>query len=158
MELYVRVKVTSNSTYKVKPGMFPEVSTDEIFARALLQAKDDIVAENMVQMIAGMMGNNATETSMPGYESIVVTNRTKVYGAVAIYDKEMLSKIAEKYDSNLVILPSSIHECIICVDNDPDLNVYSDMVRSVNQIEVRPEERLSDHAYLFDKVSREITW
>ena len=159
MEMYIRVKVTKDSTYKVKPGMFKEVSEDEIFARALLSAKENILVEDMAKMLADMMECNISE--LPGMSEtkvIVVTNKANVNGAVAICDKELLSNIAREYNSNLVILPSSIHECIIHIDNDPDMEMYSSMVREVNETQVEPEEVLSDHAYFFNKETCEISW
>lgn len=159
MEMYIRVKVTKDSTYKVKPGMFKEVSEDEIFARALLNAKENILVEDMAKMLADMMGCDISE--LPGMgetKVIVVTNKAKVNGAVAICDKELLSNIAREYNSNLVILPSSIHECIIHIDNDPDMEMYSNMVCEVNETQVEPEEVLSNHAYFFNKETCEISW
>ena len=159
MEMYIRVKVAKDSTYKVKPGMFKEVSEDEIFARALLNAKENILVEDMAKMLANMMGCDISELPDTGEtKMIVVTNNEKVNGAVAICDKELLSNIAREYNSNLVILPSSIHECIIHIDNNPDMEMYSNMVRDVNKTQVEPEEILSDHAYFFNKETCEISW
>lgn len=159
MEMYVRVKVAKDATYKIKPGMFKEVSEDEIFARALLNAKENILIEDMAKMLANMIGCDISELpDMGETKMIVVTNKEKVNGAVAICDKELLSNIAREYNSNLVILPSSIHECIIHIDNEPDMKMYSNMVREVNATQVSPEEVLSDHAYFFNKETCEISW
>lgn len=159
MEMYVRVKLSETETYKVKIGMFDNVSEDEIFARALLNTKDNIVVENMMNIIAnameciGELPIIETENEM-----IVVTSKEKTYGAIGIYYKDLLSKIARKYDSSLVILPSSIHECIIQFDNNPDMKSYEKMVQDVNETQVEPEEVLSDHAYFFNKETGEISW
>lgn len=159
MEMYVRVKVAEDATYKVKPGMFKEVSEDEIFARALLNAKENILVEDMAKMLANMIGCDISELpDMGETKMIVVTNKEKVNGAVAICDKELLSNIAREYNSNLVILPSSIHECIIHIDNNPNMETYSNMVREVNETQVEPEEVLSNHAYFFNKETCEISW
>lgn len=157
MEMYVRVKVAEDATYKVKLGMFKEVSEDEIFARALLNAKENILVEDMAKMLANMIDcDEFLDTDE--VRMIIVTNKEKVNGAVAICDKELLSNIAREYNSNLVILPSSIHECIIHIDNNPDMEMYSNMVREVNETQVEPEEVLSDHAYFFNKETCEISW
>lgn len=157
MEMYVRVKVAEDATYKIKPGMFKEVSKDEIFARALLNAKENILVEDMAKMLADMIGCDEL-LNMDEVKMIIVTNKKKVNGAVAICDKELLSNIAKEYNSNLVILPSSIHECIIHIDNEPDMKMYSNMVREINATQVSPEEVLSDHAYFFNKETCEISW
>lgn len=157
MEMYVRVKVTKDATYKIKPGMFKEVGKDEIFARALLNAKENVLVEDMAKMLANMIGCDELPDTDEA-KMIIVTNKEKVNGAVAICDKELLSNIAREYNSNLVILPSSIHECIVRIDNNPDMEMYSNMVREVNETQVAPEEILSDHAYFFDKETCEISW
>lgn len=159
MEMYVRVKVAEDATYKIKPEMFKEVSEDEIFAKALLNAKENILVEDMAKMLANIMGCDISELpDMDEAKMIIVTNKEKVNGAVAICDKELLSNIAREYNSNLVILPSSIHECIIHIDNNPDMEMYSNMVREVNKTQVEPEEVLSNHAYFFNKETCEISW
>lgn len=163
LEMYVRVKVSEDGTYKVKPGMFKEISEDEIFARALLTTKNNIVVEDMGKMLAEMMGGVLDFADIMGAcppmpQPIVISNTEKTFGSAGICDKELLSKIAKEHNSNFVIIPSSIHECIIHLDNDPNMKEYNVMVREINATEVAPEEELSDHAYFFNKDTLEITW
>lgn len=161
MEMYVRVRVAQNndevSTYIVNPGMFKNVSEDEIFARAFLNMKKNVFVEKMENFLPDILKNNFD--GLP--EMIILTNKNKIYGASSICDKELLSKISKEYNSDLIILPSSIHECIIYIDyisNAPNLDKYSEMVSDINKTEVAPEEVLSDHAYRFDKETHEITY
>ena len=163
LEMYVRVKVSEDGTYKVKPGMFKEISEDEIFARALLTTKNNIVVEDMGKMLAEMMGGVLDFADIMGAcppmpQPIVISNTEKTFGSAGICDKELLSKIAKEHNSNFVIIPSSIHECIIHLDNDPNMKEYNAMVREINATEVAPEEELSDYAYFFNKDTLEITW
>lgn len=163
LEMYVRVKVSEDGTYKVKPGMFKEISEDEIFARALLATKNNIVVEDMGKMLAEMMGGTLDFTDIMGSclpmpQPIIISNTEKTFGSAGICDKELLSKIAKEHNSSFVIIPSSIHECIIHLDNDPNMKEYNAMVREINATEVAPEEELSDYAYFFNKDTLEITW
>ena len=139
MEMYVKVKISENMGYKIKPNMFKEVNEDEIFKKALSNAKENIVIKDI-------------------YNMLVITNKSGMNGAIGICDIESLINISKKYNSNLVILPSSIHECIIHVDNEPDMEMYSNMVREVNETQVAPEEVLSNHAYFFNKETCEVSW
>ena len=127
----------------------------EMYVR--VNAKENILVEDMAKMLADMIGCDEL-LNMDEVKMIIVTNKKKVNGAVAICDKELLSNIAKKYNSNLVILPSSIHECIIHIDNESDMKMYSNMVREINATQVSPEEVLSDHAYFFNKETCEISW
>lgn len=84
----------------------------------------------------------------------IVTNKEGVKGAAAVLDKEFLKKFASQHDtSKLIIIPSSIHECIILPLDDymsDNVEFYSDMVKTVNSEVVKPEEQLSDRAYVFN--------
>ena len=157
MELYVRVRVSENASYKVKPGMF-NVNEDDIFALAFIGVHGDVVAEDMRKLLAEMMECEVTEIPLTDTQLIVLSNKAKYFGAVAMADKLTLAEIAKDYNSNLVILPSSIHECIVYPDNEPDMETYNEMVRDVNEKEVAPEEVLSNHAYFYNRETSEIEW
>lgn len=84
----------------------------------------------------------------------ILSNHDKVQGAVYMFDEKLMEKIAEKLNSNLIILPSSIHECIILRDTgELDMDDIRDMVREVNETQVEPEERLSDEVYRYSRES-----
>lgn len=85
----------------------------------------------------------------------VATTTSGSYGAtVLLYDK-LLNSYCDKFDDDLIILPSSIHDCIIIPKNALDvdkLNGLSEMVRSINQSDVVDDiEVLSDQAYVWCK-------
>lgn len=89
----------------------------------------------------------------------IVTNQAKWNGAASMLDTEVLSLIAEKFDSDLVIIPSSVHEILVAPLNAPefqDINYVTEMIQSVNETEVAPHEILSDHAYIFDKEDKKV--
>ncbi len=84
----------------------------------------------------------------------VISNDMNINGAVAIYDSETM----EKYfgpDKELVIVPSSIHECIL-IDKEVDYEEASEMTKSVNENTVCIEERLSDNVYSYNTTEKEI--
>jgi len=64
------------------------------------------------------------------------------------------------YESNLLIIPSSIHECIVIPTNQLDMDVEeaTEIVKAVNTTEVPEEEILSDHVYIFNRDTSKITW
>ena len=58
--------------------------------------------------------------------------------------------MAEKYDSDLYIIPSSIHELITMPTSDgAEPSEIQDLVKQVNAEEVRPEDFLSDSVYVY---------
>lgn len=81
---------------------------------------------------------------------IVVTNKMKMNGAAAILFTDKLREIADSLDSDLYILPSSVHEIIIiAADNMMTVEELKDTVCYVNRNELRQEEILSDNVYKF---------
>lgn len=159
LEMYVRVDVSTGGTYKVKPNMFKDVSDDEVIARALFNTEKNTTVDSMAKVIAEMMGCDIEEVPIDN-NSIVVTNKAKTYGAGAICNKKILREVANEYASNLIIIPSSIHECLLYCssDDEPDMDAFTAMVCEVNENEVIPEEVLSDHAYFYNRETDKITF
>ncbi len=91
-------------------------------------------------------------------DQIVITNMDKTFGASAIYRKDLLKEIADKFESDLYIIPSSIHELIVMPINDISRENMDAMVNDVNENEVDPTERLSNHIYIFRRDTMEIEW
>jgi len=51
--------------------------------------------------------------------------------------------------TKIVVLPSSVHEMLLVpYTEEMSLEDFSAMVSEVNNTEVRPEERLTDRAYI----------
>lgn len=84
--------------------------------------------------------------AMPVY---AVTNQWKLGGAVAMLFSEELLYLARFLRTDLYILPSSIHELIVVPTYIERPEELAEMVKEVNRTQVRPEDRLSDNAYLF---------
>lgn len=145
MEAYIRVNVSKEASYKIQKNCYP-VSTDELFRMAFEQSK----ANSKIQSMSDVMSEFGISTSDED-NMLVLTNKEKIYGASTICDIELLKELSKRRNSNLVVLPSSIHECLVVFDDNPYMDMYNDMVASVNETEVSPEERLSNHAYFFDK-------
>ena len=94
---------------------------------------------------------NLSETGMH-----VASNRSKVYGATCILDKEFLSKIYKQLGA-FFILPSSVHELIILKKTEEmDVGTLEKMVQEVNATQVAQEEVLSDFVYEYDPVHKTI--
>ena len=159
LEMYVRVMVENDFSYKVNPKMFKGVSHAEIFLTAEANSKKALKVMNMKKMLTELM--HCDEDMLPDCESgnmLVLSNTLGMYGAASICNISMLNDLATEYDSNLVIIPSSIHECIVYTDNDPDLKKYAEMITDINMNVVNPKEVLNNHAYFYNKETKKITW
>ena len=87
----------------------------------------------------------------------VLSNSEKLNGAAALLDAKTMEAISEKLGGDFIVLPSSIHECIVLpVTEDMDRHTLEAMVQDVNAGQVAPEERLSDHVYMYDSQAKEL--
>lgn len=113
---------------------------------ATLKTMDEIL------MKAKASGAEDIPTSAYGSNMTVVSNNYGLYGASTMLDKNYLRDLSDAFGSNYYILPSSIHELIVLVDN---FGTYSEelkeVVRSINATMVDPVEVLSDSVYYFDR-------
>lgn len=85
----------------------------------------------------------------------VITNHNKIYGANAMLFTEPFEKLAEELDSDLYILPSSVHE-VLAVRKYATVEELRDMVTSINATILKPDEVLSDNVYIYDRKAKEI--
>ncbi|MGP1612209.1 MAG: DUF5688 family protein [Catonella sp.] len=90
-------------------------------------------------------------------EMYIICNNKKIGGAgVILYDK-ILEELSSKLQSDLYILPSSIHETIIISDEgDKDISALQDMVRSINNTVVSTEDILSDNIYHYSMRNKKL--
>lgn len=89
----------------------------------------------------------------------VVSNSEKFNGASAMLYTEDLSKLADKLDADLYIIPSSVDEVLAVSAKSmiaSDVNYLKEMVSEVNKT-LEPEMLLSNEVYTFDKQSHKIT-
>ena len=114
----------------------------------------------MTEVLMEMMGGEMPPgLEMPdGKEQMyVLSNETKMNGAVAMMDTQTMDQIAEKLEGDYYILPSSIHEVLVVpMDAGMDREMLENMVREVNQTQVAPADRLSDHVYAYDAEAHEV--
>ena len=88
------------------------------------------------------------ETDLPTI--FVLSNQTGINGAACMLYEDTIKDFADKIGSDLIILPSSIHEVLILADNHThEYEMFRDMVRHVNAEDVPKEDILSDELYLY---------
>lgn len=87
----------------------------------------------------------------------VMSNDKKCNGAITIRYRDSLKSFAMAQDSDVVILPSSVHEVILLpVKSNIDFEYLKDMVHEVNRNCVAREDFLSDNIYLYRRNSDKV--
>ena len=80
----------------------------------------------------------------------VLSNKDKFFGAAQILNPEVMKTISDKIGNGFWILPSSVHEVIILPDNEAfDKDDLTCMIKEVNENELLPQDKLSDHPYRY---------
>lgn len=99
---------------------------------------------------------NMPDTDFNKPSMYLMLNESQIYGAAAMFAcPDIFRRISTQLDSDLIILPSSIHELII-VEADSIIKkmgkeaIY-EMVSDVNQVCVEKEEFLSDTVYVYSR-------
>lgn len=133
------------------------VSAEELYAQALqntprlfpakLNSMEEVIANLLDEEYPPETLSEFSEGNMPPL--YVLSNRYAKNGAAALLYPNMLKQAAEKLKSDLLILPSSIHEVILIPYKNENIDHLEDMVKNVNKDNVPLHERLSDHVYLY---------
>lgn len=95
--------------------------------------------------------NDADDPNLPMY---VLTNTSRLYGASCILYPGVLKAFADALDSDLYILPSSIHEVLLLPQTSPaNILELNSMIEEVNAAQLQGDELLSDHVYYYTRTS-----
>lgn len=108
--------------------------------------------ETLQNVMMGLMAGEAFPGSVSD-QIQVLSNDMGFWGATAMVYPGECQKYAEEVNSDVVILPSSIHEVLLMpYDGDESsLKDFSDMVKSVNETCVDAADKLADRVYLYRK-------
>lgn len=159
LELYFRVYVGNEGTYKISNAMLKMlgITVEELLDIAVQNTKFSV--RSMKEIMVEKMGI-PEEMFANTPEQIIVTNSSFNYGASALYNIEIFKELADKYQDDLCIIPSSVHELIVkpLEETTFSLDSYNEMVQDVNETELSQEDILSNHIYIFRKETSEITW
>lgn len=88
----------------------------------------------------------------------VLSNSIGLNGAIYMTYTDIIGDYADEINSNLYILPSSIHEVLLLPDGDDiDEEQLSSMVRDINEYVVSNVDFLSDSIYYYDRITKGIS-
>lgn len=140
-----------------------DVDTDDLMLAAMENTSRlmGYKVQGILSVIADCCGYEmydfkAIDEEIPMY---VASNKILYNGACVMLYNGFMRALAKKLDSNLYIIPSSLHEIIVLKDlgyGEFD-DSLKEMICYVNQTEVRPEDKLSDSLYYYDRETDKIT-
>ena len=162
--LYCRIIIDKNengvASMTVQKHMLKEweISEEELWEAAFSNLKTEEFEIKDVNEVLRFIFPEGDLTGLPNknkFESAlyVLTNKYQNRGAIGMLRTDLLEKFAEWGDSDLYILPSSIHEVLLLADNEIPVDELRRMVRSVNRGVVDEMDRLSDEVYYYQRGS-----
>jgi len=159
-----------NASTIVHNGLAEKLNVDEESLFAAAEVNTEKILPPVVKKVNEIMHELYVEQGLP--EEVismfveempedmcmyVISNDMNYYGAASMLNENILHKLAEKLQSDLYIMPSSIHEVIAISTNAGTPNTLAQMVTEINMNEVSLEERLSNQVYHYDKDLRTIS-
>jgi len=134
-----------------------DISESDLFGTAEKNTRKFFppVFVGMRDLLFEMSGKDPEPATCPREKNVmVVTNKYHFLGATAMLYGECFKEYAKKWDCDIFILPSSIHELVILpVTNEDRVDHLIDMVREINATVVDDRDILSDSVYLYSKVT-----
>lgn len=131
-----------------------DITADQLHEDAMKAAVQNRPAKlhNMNDVMRDMMGDMSGLVPMNEPSPLwVATVEGGQNGAGVIQYPGFLDQAAKALGGDFYVLPSSVHEVLLVADNGSmELGYLEEMVRSVNETEVSPAERLSDNVYHYD--------
>lgn len=96
--------------------------------------------------------------TLPAKEQMyVISNNIGVNGASAMLYEDGLNELVDIFESDIYIMPSSVHECIAISSDMGDPEELAEMVESINMDQVELKDRLSNQVYFYDKETKQIS-
>lgn len=111
---------------------------------------------SLVQKMAELAGMEINEPEgMP--RLLIVTNENNLYGAACIYNESAIQELREMIKRDFYIIPSSVHE-VLCIDATIcSPKEVLEMVQSVNETQVKPEDQLGEFVLKYDFIAHSVT-
>lgn len=127
--------------------MFPPVvkSMQTVIKDLLYNSGLDLDSED-VEILEDFLESISQEEQL-----YVIGNPRNTNGAISILYEDVLYHLAQKVDSDLYIMPSSVHECIATSSKNGTVETFASMVESVNMSDVPLTDRLSNQVYYYDR-------
>lgn len=126
-----------------------DTGTEELYKAASINMPflRKCVLKSMNEVIKSITGTAVFDIPM-----YVLSNTSETQGVACILYPNLLRDFARASQSDLFIIPSSVHECLILPDADPaDGWQIKEIIREINETVLSAEEELSDNLYIYEQ-------
>ena len=117
-----------------------------------------IALNSTIPVVKSMIEFFGFPDSFDDFIYIIINKESFLGSATILYnDNEPLKELAEKFDNDLYIFPSSVHEIIVTPVISDDSDYLHSMVKNINNTIVNGSDYLSDNVYKYDRKTNEIS-
>ena len=133
------------------------IDEERLYQDALLNTPrlNPVTLNSLLDTVEELSGMKVLDENEDDFGMLVLSNKSKMFGASAILYPNVLQEIADKKECDLIIIPSSVHEVILMpmknAMNSMALQNLKNIVECVNQESVGLEDILSDNVYRYDR-------
>lgn len=149
------ITITENhcSLWGISPNRLHQIAWNNTINQLpfQLQSMEETLEEILAEE-ASLTSEDLSPISFNPVPMYILTNSKRCLGAICMMYPGILAKAAESFQSDLYILPSSIHECILIPESKAfPKEELEDMVEHINATQLEPQEILSNHVYFYDR-------
>lgn len=126
------------------------MTEDECYSAAMKNFAKVATVQGISEITADMLGLEPEDLRGDKEQMYVVSRDNKMFGSAAILCTSIMKEVKDRLGTDqLVILPSSVHECIVIDGSNGDDNMLIQMVSEVNDEQVDEVDRLTYNAYRY---------
>jgi len=150
--MHERLGVSEEELYQAAIRNMPELVPPML--QNMETMLDEILSDTPSQVISL---DDSLQKLEKGGMMYVLTNPQKMYGAANVFYPDVMDKIAQAFDNDMIVLPSSIHEVILLpYDKSMQIQELKNMVEEINANQVAPQDRLTNQVYIYDKEEKQL--
>lgn len=132
-----------------------KVSTEEMFVIAMKNTR--LLRQTKVTTLYNVVKDLSPKDADISVKSVYyISNKRGIKGAITILYLEILMDLSNRLDSDLYLIPSSIHEFMVVSSSEYSVDDLRATLHEANKKVVIDKEFLSNNIYLFDKKSKNI--
>ena len=126
------------------------ITTERLYEDALFNTQR--IFPSKISSLESMVQVTGIELEKGDFELYVLTNNHGINGATCILYDDVLAEFADTIESDFYVLPSSIHEVMLCPVREPVTEeMLLSLVSEANRMVVSMGEVLSDHIYYYNR-------
>lgn len=131
-----------------------KISENELYLAALMNVNNMTTSMSL----DSMLGFEDEESPDMGIPMIIFSNTEMNFGGASILNTKKLEEIAQKYEDDLYIIPSSVHECIVTPAAKNDYHTIKSMIEEVNETNLKPEDVLANYPFYYERGSDKVNF